>query len=300
MKQLTFSKKRWDNLLNGLITLGKGRLDQQLIIQNIHDDFETLEALFNLVNEELRERLLHLSFVKPTDLQKHMNHFVFIINKDFYIKHVCDAFLMHFNIDSQHIKTKSFLDLIDEDTALSLQNFKIDENPLWNVTKRSLVLLNQTFLFNIKSLNTAKTAIINLYQLHVDTKHFRPLHRKSTIERGRLKQKKRNEDIIEQVKIYLDNSCLTQRLRLKQLCMDFGINSNQLKKIFKEQYQCTVYDYHISLRMKHAYMLIETGTLPFKEIAYMVGYPQYSAFVNYFKSYYKILPKELRIKTQNS
>src|SRR5690606_28368178 len=73
-------------------------------------------------------------------------------------------------------------------------------------------------------------------------------------------------------------------------------NSNQLKKLFREQYQCSVYEYHISLRMRQAYLLIETGTLPFKEIADMVGYPQYSAFVNYFKTYYNILPKELRMK----
>lgn len=295
MKEFAISKKRWEQLLTGLVRLGKGKLDQQLLIKHLNDDFESLEALFNLVNEELRERLIHLSFVKPSEYQKYAHHFIFTVNKDFVIKNVCDSFIRRFHIDFSSLKNQSFLHLIDEDTAKLLKDPDHTAHLASTKPQQSLVLLNQTFLFNIKKLYKTNTLVINLYQLHLDSRLF-PHNLTDQIEKGRLKQKRRNEDIIEQVKLHLDNRPLSHKLSLKQLCMDFGINSNQLKKLFREQYQCSVYEYHISLRMRQAYLLIETGTLPFKEIADMVGYPQYSAFVNYFKTYYNILPKELRMK----
>ncbi|WP_430613197.1 helix-turn-helix domain-containing protein [Flavobacterium sp. JP2137] len=294
MKQFVISKRRWENLVQGLLELGKGKLDQQLLIRNLNDDFETIEALFNLVSEELRERLIHLSFTKPNEFQKYTNHFIIIVNRNFIIKNVCDSFLSHFSMDFSSLKKQSLLGYVDPDTADFLKSPSDVLQITNNQAMQSIVLLKQSFLFNIKSFNNNKTQLINLYQLQIDNKYFNPAYLKDTIEKGRLIQKRRNEDIIEQVKFNLDNRSLSQKISLKQLCIDFGINSNQLKKLFKEQYQCSVYEYHISLRMKHAHLLIETSTLPFKEISEMVGYSQYSAFVNYFKMYYKILPNQLR------
>lgn len=295
MKQFTISEKRWEQLTEAMISLAKGKLDQQLRVRRLNDDFETLETLFNLVTEELRERLLHLSFVNPNEFQKYIHHFIFIVDHTFQIQKVCEAFLTHFDVDFQTIKKQSFLELIDKHTANYLkkqEQANAFESP---GTKHSLILLEETCLFSIKVLAPSKTYAINLYQLHLATKNSN-IHIKN---RGRLQQKKRNEHLIEQVKIHLETNPISHKLHLKDLCSDFGINSNLLKKTFKEQYQCGVYEYHISLRMKHAYLLIETSTIPFKEIAQMVGYKQYSAFVNYFKSYYQILPKELRKKSSN-
>ena len=56
MKEVIVSKKRWNFLIEAFIDLGNGKLDQQVFIQNLDDEFECLEVLFNLVNEEWRER----------------------------------------------------------------------------------------------------------------------------------------------------------------------------------------------------------------------------------------------------
>lgn len=72
------------------------------------------------------------------------------------------------------------------------------------------------------------------------------------------------------------------------------VNSLQLKKGFRELYQCSPYDYFLKRRMNHAYLLIQTSTLSLKEISQMVGYAQYSTFSKKFTRTYDISPKDLR------
>src|SRR5690606_40031593 len=102
-------------------------------------------------------------------------------------------------------KNQSFLHLIDEDTAKLLKDPDHTAHLASTKPQQSLVLLNQTFLFNIKKLYKTNTLVINLYQLHLDSRLF-PHNLTVQIEKGRLTQKRRNEDIIEQVKLHLDNS----------------------------------------------------------------------------------------------
>lgn len=71
MKHFSISIKRWTNFRQAMVELGKGRLDQHLKIRHVNDAFEIVEALFNMVIEELRRRLLHLSFVKPAGFQRY-------------------------------------------------------------------------------------------------------------------------------------------------------------------------------------------------------------------------------------
>lgn len=298
MKELIVSKKRWNYLIEALIDLGNGKLDQQVYIQNLGDEFECLEVLFNLINEEWRERLLHLSFIKPNEFQKYINQYVFLVNKEFKINNVSDAFITNQSLHFDDIRNLNFLDLIDSETSDYLKDRIQNKMPFSELTKQTLTLFDINYMFNITTLNDDKTLVINLYQMYLDSRYFKTFMIEN-FEINRLKERKRNEFIIEDVKVFVDHYPLHKKLTLNQICKQFGINSNQLKKLFKEQYQTSVYEYFISLRMKHAYLLIETSTLAFKEIAVMVGYPQYSAFVNYFKTYFDILPKEVRSKVKN-
>ena len=298
MKELIVSKKRWNYLIEALIDLGNGKLDQQVFIQNLDDEFECLEVLFNLVNEEWRDRLLHLSFVKPNEFQKYVNQYVFLVNKEFKITNVSDDFITNQSLHFNDIRNLNFLDLIDSETSDYLKDRIQNRMDFSGLSKQTLTLFDINYMYNITALNDDKTLVINLYQMYLDSRHFKPFMTEN-FEINRLKERKRNEFIIEDVKVFVDHYPLHKKLTLTQICKQFGINSNQLKKLFKEQYQTSVYEYFISLRMKHAYLLIETSTLAFKEIAVMVGYPQYSAFVNYFKTYFDILPKEVRSKVKN-
>lgn len=297
MIEFKITKKRWQSMLDAVITLAGGKMGQTLKIYHKQDTFESLESIFNLMNEELTERLLHLSFIKPNDFQKYLKHYVLLIDKDLKIKNCCDAFLSDFSFKINHIKNQSLEPLLDVYSFTYLKHFCSNISIGVEMPKPNLMMFDDSFTFNINSFDHRKMFIVHLYQLSLNTRSN--LHSETSISNHiKIKQRKRYETIIEEVKMYIDNFPLHQKLTLKHLSLHFGINLFMLKKMFKEQYQCSVYEYFITLRMKHAYLLIETGTLAFKEIAYMVGYSEYSSFVKYFKKYYDILPKQVRLKAQ--
>lgn len=298
MIHIEIKKKRWDNLIQSLLELGCGRVDQQLEITGSNDEFEGVEALFNMMCEELKHRLLHVSFTKPATFQRYVNHFTIITDKDFKIKNMCERFVTHYQLDVNQLKDRCFLDLIEKETGEHLAAaYSASEEESQKVHR--LTLFNDSFSLSIKTMESG-ILIINLYQLHIDTKEIQLPHKKRNRQKAKLIQKKRNEDLLEQFKEDVSKYPLSKKLDLKELYGKYPTNKNMLKTLFKQHYQCGAYEFHLSLRMKYAYDQIEQTEVPFKEIAMDVGYANYQSFVKYFKKYYSILTGDLRTLGQLS
>jgi len=298
MKHFSISIKRWNNFRKAMLELGNGRLDQQLKIRDINDVFEGVEALFNMVIEELRRRLLHLSFVKPADFQRYTSHYVLITNKNFRIVSACEVFLAHYQLELEPLKERSFLDLTDEDTAAMLKETCGKTTDLIPDELYHIELFDDRFLCSVSRLSGTKQLVINLYQLHLQKEYFKATYEMAGTETARLFENKRYYEIIEKIKDDIDQLPLTVKANTDEIIEKYSINSNIVKKLFKEQYGCGTYEYQISLRMQKAYYLISNTEKSFKEIAAETSYSQYSDFVKYFKKYYGILPKELRNKSK--
>lgn len=292
MIYIEIKKERWDNLIQSLLELGCGRVDQQLQITGTNDEFEGVEALFNMMCEELKHRLLHLSFTKPTTFQRYVNHFTLITDQNFKIKNMCEQFVTHYKLDVNQLKDHSFLDLIEKDTGDRLAAAYGSANEESEKVHR-LTLFNDSFSLSIKTMEK-DTLIINLYQLHIDKKEIQVSYEKRARQKAKLIQKKRNEDLLEQFKEDVSRYPLSKKLDLEELYAKYPTNKSMLKKLFKQQYQCAAYEFHLSLRMNYAYDQIAHTEVPFKEIALDVGYANYQAFVKRFKKYYNILPTDLR------
>lgn len=295
MINITISKKRWDALRNAMTELGKGRMDQQLLIGKRNDKFEALEVHFNMVSEELSRRLLHLSFVKPAEFQRYTNHFVIITDKKFHIKNVSQNFLGAYQLEPVQIEGRSFLTLTDPETVKILERtytgLSAEDAPH---DKKMLELYNDQFLYSIEKMYGEDQLVINLYQLYMDKRYFKPAYETAPSIKKRMRERKRYEEVIEKVKTEIDVSSFSEKARLEDIVKRHSININLLKKMFKEQYQCGVYQYQIKLRMQAAHDLVVAGETPFKQIAFDVGYKNYEEFVKYFKKYYNILPSQLR------
>lgn len=294
MKHFNISIKRWDNFRKAMVELGKGRLDQQLKIRYLNDAFEGVEVLFNMVIEELRRRLLHLSFVKPAGFQRYTSHYVLITNKNFRIVSASEVLLAHYQLELDPLKKRSFLDLTDADTAARLKDTYGKTSELISGELHHIELFDDRFLCSITRLSDSKQFVINLYQLHLHKEYFKATYEMAGTETARLFENKRYYEIIEKIKDDIEQLPLTVKVNTDEIIGKYSINSNIVKKLFKEQYGCGTYEYQISLRMQKAYYLISNTEKSFKEIAAETGYAQYSDFVKYFKKYNGILPKALR------
>ncbi len=89
---------------------------------------------------------------------------------------------------------------------------------------------------------------------------------------------------------------IDSNLTIPFIAKNVGLNVNYLKTEFKELYGETIFQYLTSLRMQHAYDLINHTDLPVAEIATKVGYKYPQHFTKTFKKYYFKTPSELRKK----
>jgi len=292
----TFTARRWENLRDVLLEIAQGNLSKKIGVLKHNDDLESIEILVNIIVDEWRQRILQLPFLKPTDSKKFINHFQIILNKKLQIIESDNRFPDFIGIDLKSFYRMNIIEIIDTD---ALQNFESQLNNINNEVVNfsdspTVTLLGIPFLFNINHSSIANNYLVNLYQIQLNIKHFNNGIRRNTSEMIKLEQKKRYYDIVKEIKEYIDHQPLYELIQLKKICLKFGINSFQLKTGFQDLYQTSVYDYFLTLRMKHAYLLIETCSFSLKEISQMVGYSHYSTFSAQFYKLFKIRPRELR------
>lgn len=70
--------------------------------------------------------------------------------------------------------------------------------------------------------------------------------------------------------------------------------AKQLGRIFKKETGCTVYEYIIATRVKHARQLLLQKQYTIKEISYMLGFENESSFVSFFRRHYGTPPGVFR------
>lgn len=296
IEDTSFTTIRWNNLREVLLEIAQGNLSKKTRILQQNDDLESIEVLVNIIVDEWRQRVLQLPFHKPTESKKFINHFQIILNKKLQIIDSDKCFPDFLGIDLKLFYRKNIIEIIDAD---SLQDFTshLDNinNKVVNFSETpSLTLLGTPFLFNINQSSFTKNYFLNLFQINLNIKHFKKGIQNNTTEMIKLEQKKRYRDIVQEIKKHIDQQPLFELIELRKLCIKFGINSFQLKTGFQELYQTSVYDYFLTLRMKHAYLLIETCSFSLKEISQMIGYAHYSTFSAQFYKLFKIRPRELR------
>ncbi|GCD13043.1 helix-turn-helix domain-containing protein [Clostridium tagluense] len=93
-------------------------------------------------------------------------------------------------------------------------------------------------------------------------------------------------------------SDIDSHITIKELSHRVGINSTDLQKGFKAIYQCPIYAYLKSYRMKKAKELLMKEELTIAHIANLVGYTNNSKFSKAFKEEFGLSPSKYRISSR--
>jgi AraC family transcriptional activator of pyochelin receptor len=81
---------------------------------------------------------------------------------------------------------------------------------------------------------------------------------------------------------------------LSELSRLIGLNSNKLKKNFKEMFGVPVFKYIQEERLAKAHTLLKQGDMAVQEVAWFVGYESLSSFSNAFKKRFGMRPREIK------
>lgn len=99
---------------------------------------------------------------------------------------------------------------------------------------------------------------------------------------------------LEAVLEFIDQSYNSENFSLQLLADHFEISLSYLSLYFKENYGETLLNYYTGLRMEKAKKLLDTTSLPLREIVSAVGYSNVSSFIRRFKQLYGVTPRSYR------
>ena len=113
---------------------------------------------------------------------------------------------------------------------------------------------------------------------------------------------KENEE--DKKKIMLAKDIITNNMdkppSLNELSRIIGLNSNKLKKNFKEMFGVPVFKYIQAERLTNAYSLLRQGDMTVQEVAWFVGYESLSSFSNAFNKRFGSRPSEIKSLSNKS
>lgn len=99
------------------------------------------------------------------------------------------------------------------------------------------------------------------------------------------------EDLIQKVKHYIDEN-YTDNISLSNIAEKFFVTPSYLSRSFKKAEGVNLISYITEKRIQKAKEYIENGELKLSEIAFLVGYDDYTYFNKVFKRYTKYSPKD--------
>lgn len=87
---------------------------------------------------------------------------------------------------------------------------------------------------------------------------------------------------------------LSEKLDMIQIAENVHLNQDYLTRIFKRATGTSIKGYIVNRRMEQAKLLLETSHLPIADVAYRVGYYNYTSFNRIFKKTYGVSPQSCR------
>ena len=102
-----------------------------------------------------------------------------------------------------------------------------------------------------------------------------------------------DKDKIFQAKEIIENN-ISKPPSLNELSKLIGLNSNKLKKNFKEIFGIPVFKFLQEERLNKAYTLLSSSDMGVQEIAWFVGYESISSFSNAFQQKFGARPNEIK------
>ena len=101
-----------------------------------------------------------------------------------------------------------------------------------------------------------------------------------------------SDEIIRKVVSYIEKN-ISSEITLTSLSQEMNYSKSYLSNVFKNKMHCSLMQYIKSKKCFYAYKLIQYGEKPL-DVAYKLGYNEYSTFFRAFKAQFGFSPSEVR------
>ena len=97
---------------------------------------------------------------------------------------------------------------------------------------------------------------------------------------------------------YIERQYYYGDLTVEKIAEHLGVTTGHLANLFKKESICTIRQYLIKTRLKHAARLLSTGRYTVKDITELTGWNSQFYFSNCFKKHYKISPSAVPLDSE--
>lgn len=161
------------------------------------------------------------------------------------------------------------------------KNYNIPVKVASDIEKRVDLFFDQNGTFMLKAYTDRKKREISLF-----------------LKKVKKSNNQKNMNIIYDIQKYLQAN-FDRDLKLQEISDHFYISREYISRKFKQEFNVTISDYLVNIRLKKAKSLLKNKQLKIYEIASMIGYQDDKYFRKVFKKVEGITPNEYRTKYVN-
>lgn len=247
-------------------------------------------------------------FLEENNLHHHLNKGDFFLLEpnlphEGFKKASCDYYYVHFKHPGlkrvpEDQETSAVREMIEK-CRISLASYNLNEGDatdslavfpkhcaLTNLQECKAILSKAIDVYNKREEHYKRVASVELHRLLMSVAHdFVGIQRAQSTGTHITK----GEVIAEQILNYL-NANYALKISSRLIEEQFEVNFDYINRVFFKMIGYTLFQYLNTLRMNHAKELISTTSLPFHEVAYLVGIDDRYYFSKIFKKYTGMTP----------
>lgn len=110
------------------------------------------------------------------------------------------------------------------------------------------------------------------------------------IENLFIRSKENHKNLLKEAREYIGDH-YQEPIFIRDIALSVGVSESYLSHLFKENFDYTVIDYLMRVRIEAAQELMKARELPLKDIAEKCGFSSQSYFAKVFKKYFGVTPK---------
>lgn len=118
------------------------------------------------------------------------------------------------------------------------------------------------------------------------------------LKKVKRRSRRKQSNIIHEIEAFL-HANFDRDVKLQEISEHFYISREYISRRFKQEFNVTISDYILNIRMRKAKALLENNDLKIYEIANMIGYQDDKYFRKVFKKIEGITPNEYRAKVES-
>lgn len=297
-----FNKANLKDIFRMLTEIAKGNFAYKIQRTNNNDDIEAISVQLNMMAEELRENLNHLSYVNPHVTYEHLTHTSIVVDADYKILACTQNLFRLLELPKKKILEKNFSVLLSPSSfeywrkiqeQIDTEDFNTGTFQLEFSSSSNLLVPARCSISKLCFSRDKSSAFIFTFFSTVLHKNENP-QAQSVVGNREKQMSKWDVKALQEVHDYVSGNFEIPPLPNIELAHKFGINEHKLNRGFRLLFGTTPFKLYNILRLEEAKTLIKNTNNSLEDIAFKLGFKSYPHFSKSFKGRFGYSPREFK------